>query len=83
MENVEETPLRLCPWRSASIPGAYRQILYGTDFCPPIALSAFGEYDETIRRIFAPDQFEDIYWNNPLRAFPRLAEILREKGTIK
>ena len=82
MENVAET-LSAYAHAIRQYPGAYRQILYGTDFCPPIALSAFGEYDETIRRIFAPDQFEDIYWNNPLRAFPRLAEILREKGTIK
>ncbi|MCI5527637.1 MAG: amidohydrolase family protein [Oscillospiraceae bacterium] len=82
MEDVEAT-ISAYDHAIHQYPDAYRQILYGTDFCPPIALSAFGEYDETIRQIFTPDQFEDIYWNNPLRAFPKLAGILREKGIIK
>lgn len=57
-------------------PHVYRHILYGTDFCPPINLSAIDEYDVTIARIFQPEQFDDIYYNNALRAFPRLADYL-------
>lgn len=57
-------------------PDTYRQILYGTDFCPPIHLTALEEYEVTIGRIFQPDQFADIYYNNCLRAFPRLADYL-------
>lgn len=58
-------------------PDTYRQILYGTDFCPPIHLSALAEYDTTIERIFAPAQREAVYFQNCLRAFPRLAEYLK------
>lgn len=57
-------------------PDTYRQILYGTDFCPPIHLTALEEYEVTIEQIFQPDQFADIYYNNCLRAFPRLADYL-------
>ena len=60
------------------VPGMYRQILYGTDFCPPINLSAIEEYDYTIARIFEQEQLEDIYRNNCLRAFPKLADYLKE-----
>lgn len=59
-------------------PDTYRQILYGTDFCPPINLSALAEYDYTIERIFPPEQREDVYFYNCLRAFPRLAAYLHE-----
>lgn len=55
-------------------PGVYRKVLYGTDFCPPINLTAIGEYDTTIARIFPREQHADIYLNNALRAFPRLAD---------
>lgn len=58
-------------------PDTYKKILYGTDFCPPINLSAIGEYDYTIHKIFPPEQWADVYFNNCLRAFPRLAEYLR------
>ncbi len=58
-------------------PDTYKKILYGTDFCPPINLSAVEEYDYTIEKIFAPEQLEDIYVNNPLRAFPRVREYLK------
>lgn len=58
-------------------PDTYRQILYGTDFCPPINLEAIEDYDVTIERIFTPDQFEAVYSQNCLRAFPRLAEFLK------
>ena len=60
-------------------PDSYKKILYGTDFCPPINLSCIEEYDETIERIFTPDQFEDIYFNNALKAFPKLKEYLKEE----
>ncbi|MBQ1935623.1 MAG: amidohydrolase [Clostridia bacterium] len=58
-------------------PDTYRKILYGTDFCPPINLSAVAEFDTTIRGIFSEDRFEDIYCNNALRAFPRLRNYLK------
>lgn len=60
-------------------PDTYKQILYGTDFCPPINLSAIDEYEYTIKKIFTPDKFEDIYFNNALRAFPKLKEYI-ERG---
>lgn len=58
-------------------PDTYRKILYGTDFCPPIHLSAIEEYDETIAAIFDPKHFDDIYFGNTLRAFPRLAQYIQ------
>lgn len=63
-------------------PDAYRQILYGTDFCPPINLSAIDEYDETIAAIFQPEQFEHIYYKNALRAFPRLNQYIQEGASV-
>lgn len=57
-------------------PDTYKKILYGTDFCPPIRLTAIEEYDYTIRKIFLPAQWEDVYFSNCLRAFPKLAEYL-------
>ncbi|MBR5540689.1 MAG: amidohydrolase [Clostridia bacterium] len=60
-------------------PDTYTSILYGTDFCPPINLSAIDEYDTTIAGIFKPEQFEDIYYHNALRAFPRLAEYIQKE----
>jgi len=59
-------------------PDTYKKILYGTDFCPPINLSAIDEYDYTIEKIFTPDKFQDIYYNNALRAFPKLSEYIRK-----
>lgn len=61
-------------------PDSFQQVIYGTDFCPPILLFEIDKYDYTIRKIFTEDQFEDIYWNNPLRAFPKVAEYLNLKG---
>ncbi len=61
-------------------PDTYKQIVYGTDFCPPILLWEIDKYDYSIRKIFTEDQFEDIYWNNPLRAFPKVAQYLNMKG---
>lgn len=61
-------------------PDTWKQVLYGTDFCPPILLFEIEKYDYTINKIFTPDRFEDIYWNNPLRAFPKVARYLGLKG---
>ena len=61
-------------------PDTYRKILSGTDFCPPILLFEIHKYDYTIGKIFREEQFRDIYWNNALRAFPKVAEYLTEKG---
>lgn len=58
----------------------HKQVLYGTDFCPPILLFEVDKYDYTIAKIFSPDKFDDIYWNNPLRAFPKVAEYMNMKG---
>lgn len=59
-------------------PDMYQKILYGTDFCPPINLSAIDEYDVTISGIFKPEQFKDVYYYNALRAFPRLSKYIEE-----
>lgn len=61
-------------------PDTYKQILYGTDFCPPINLSCIDEYEYTIEKIFKPSQLEDIYWNNALRAFPKLKEYIEKEN---
>lgn len=58
-------------------PDTYNKILYGTDFCPPINLSAIEEYDDTISSIFTPAQANDIYFSNALRAFPRLKKYIQ------
>ena len=58
-------------------PNTHNKILYGTDFCPPINLSALEEYDITIEKIFSKEEFEDIYYINALRAFPKLKEYIR------
>lgn len=63
-------------------PDTYKKILYGTDFCPPINLSAIEEYDYTIEKIFTPEQFEDIYYKNCMRAFPKIEEYLHRKEEI-
>lgn len=60
-------------------PDTYRKILYGTDFCPPINLSAIEEYETTIAAIFSPEQFDDIYFGNALRAFPRLSHYIQRE----
>lgn len=59
-------------------PDTYKSILYGTDFCPPINLCAIEDYDTTISAIFPKEYHQDIYYNNALRAFPRIADILGE-----
>lgn len=61
-------------------PDTWKQVLYGTDFCPPILLFEIHKYDYTIGKIFPEERFRDIYWNNALRAFPKVAEYLKKKG---
>ncbi|MCH5353615.1 MAG: amidohydrolase [Acutalibacter sp.] len=63
-----------------SRPGTERKILYGTDFCPPINLAQLDEYDYSIEKIFPPEVFPLIYYENCLRAFPRLKQLLEKKG---
>ncbi len=58
--------------------GTSKKILYGTDFCPPINLAQLDEYDYTIAKIFNKEDFEDIYYKNCLRAFPRLQNYIKE-----
>ena len=53
--------------------GCRGQILYGTDFCPPIGLTDLEKFDEFASEIFTPEEIEDFYYKNALRAFPRLA----------
>lgn len=62
-----------------SQPGTERKILYGTDFCPPINLAQLDEYDYSIEKIFPPEVFPLIYYENCLRAFPRLKRYLEAR----
>ena len=57
------------------IPGMYRKILHGTDYCPPINLAQIDEYDQTIAAIFPPEERDAVYWKNCLRVFPRLTRL--------
>ena len=59
-----------------------RKILYGTDFCPPINLAQLEEYDRSIDEIFPEKDFDDIYYKNCLRAFPRLKKFLKESDLL-
>lgn len=58
-------------------PECFRQMLYGTDFCPPISLGQLDEYDYSLYRMFPSETWEDICWGNALRAFPRLGDYLK------
>ena len=53
--------------------GCQGQILYGTDFCPPIGLTDIERFDEFAAEIFTPEELEGFSYKNALRAFPRLA----------
>lgn len=57
-------------------PEAYTQMLYGTDFCPPIKLGQLDEYDYSLDRMFLREYHSAIRYDNALRAFPRIAEFL-------
>ena len=56
--------------------GTQKKILYGTDFCPPINLAQLDEYDTTIERIFRPEDYDAVYYENCKRAFPRLKDYI-------
>ena len=58
-------------------PEGARHILYGTDFCPPINLGQLAEYDYSIEKIFSPADFDAVYHENCLRAFPRLRDYMK------
>lgn len=64
----------------SAFPQAHTKLLYGTDFCPMIQLSLLDEYAYTIEKIFAPEHWEEIYYRNALRAFPRLRDYLPAEG---
>lgn len=53
--------------------GCQGQILYGTDFCPPIGLTDIERFDDFAVEIFTPEELEGFYYKNALRAFPGLA----------
>ena len=55
------------------------QILYGTDFCPPLNLVDIERFDDFLAELYPEKVREQIYFNNPLRAFPRLAAFLKEQ----
>lgn len=61
----------------AANPGCIRRMMYGTDFCPPINLSQIEEYDYSIEKLFDKKDFDDIYFGNAMRAFPRLAYYIK------
>lgn len=66
-----------------SKPGMEKQILYGTDFCPPINLSQIDEYDYTISKIFNEKDFELIYLHNPLKAFPAIKNFINIQSLVR
>ena len=53
------------------------QILYGTDFCPPLNLTDIERFDAFLEAILPSEALENTYYHNALRAFPRLAEHLK------
>ncbi|MCM1365307.1 MAG: amidohydrolase family protein [Faecalibacterium sp.] len=57
--------------------GTERKILYGTDFCPPINLGQLDEYDYSIEKIFDEKDFPLVYFENCLRAFPKLKKYIK------
>lgn len=61
-------------------PDMEKKILFGTDFCPPINLDRLEEYELTAERIFAPEDLPSVYYQNCLRAFPRLREYIKIAG---
>lgn len=54
----------------------YKQMLYGTSFCPPYHATEIAKYDAGIETLFTHDQVQEIYWDNALRAFPKLTKFL-------
>ena len=54
----------------------YKQMLYGTSFCPPYEATEIAIYDAGIETIYTHDQVWEIYWDNALLAFPKLKNYL-------
>lgn len=54
----------------------YKQMLYGTSFCPPYEATEIGKYDAGIKTLFSHEQEKEIYWDNALRAFPNITKYL-------
>ena len=63
------------PAAAGSGPGCLSQILYGTDFCPPIGLTDIERFDAFFAELFSEKERDAIYYDNALRAFPRLADL--------
>ncbi len=61
-----------------SQPGMEDHILYGTDFCPPINLNCIDEFGYSLEKMFDKKDLDKIYYKNCMRAFPRIAQLLRE-----
>ncbi len=59
--------------------GCQGQILYGTDFCPPIALNDIERFGAFASEIFTDRELEGFYCKNALRAFPRLTALLKDE----
>lgn len=54
----------------------HKQMLYGTSFCPPYDATEIAKYDAGIETLFSHEQAKEIYWDNALRAFPKLLKYL-------
>ena len=59
--------------------GCESQLLFGTDFCPPIGLTDIERFDAFFAELFTEKEREAICYDNALRAFPRLAARLKER----
>ncbi|MCR4805896.1 MAG: amidohydrolase [Clostridia bacterium] len=58
--------------------GCYSQVLFGTDFCPPIGLTDIERFDAFLSEVIPSEFREAVYYRNALRAFPRLAAHIKE-----
>lgn len=54
----------------------YKQMLYGTSFCPPYQATEIAKYDSGMATLFSREQLQSIYWDNALVAFPKLKQYL-------
>ena len=58
--------------------GCWSQILFGTDFCPPIGLTDIERFDAFLAETVPAEHRKDVYYRNALRALPRLAAYIKE-----
>lgn len=77
-EEASDIPAAAAKFRRAISRGSNmnRKILYGTDYCPPLNMAGTQEYEDTVNLIFPPEDRENVYFNNCLRAYPKLKEYL-------